>query len=240
MKISRVLTLCIIGLCAVSCSKDPQDEPQGPPEPDPEIVNPAQPGTTELTVTLPNDINCENLQVAGNSFNIQISSSDKWSAEKTGTWISISPDKGSKGKHDLKVVFEANPTGDTRTASIKFTSESKSLTFDFRQEARSLSIAQNSFQVPSAGGTVNVTVSTNMPDDTKVDVSTDFIRFIQRSGETYTFQLPKNPDQQSRSAMIKISNGDLVQWITVEQDGQDLFEDNTTIPDIPTEPVNPF
>lgn len=239
MKTLRVLALCVIGLCFISCSKDPGDEPQLPP--DPGTISPEQPGTTtDLTVSLPYDIDKGNLQVAGSSFTIQISSPDDWKAEKTESWISISPDKGSKGSHEVKVVFEANPTGTSRAATIKFTSGSMLRIFDFKQDARTLSVTQDSFMFPSSGGSINVTVSTNMPDDTKVEVYSDFISFVSKGGDIYTFQLAENHNRQSRSTKIKITNGDLIQWIAVDQNGKTSTDGNGSISDIPTVPVNPF
>ena len=118
MKLRHLLLLvAFVAISVVSCQK--QETTQTPEsvalitKPDAK-GEPAQAGTRAVT----------------------IAATSNWSAVSDASWITVTPDSGSKGMQEVILTFSENTTGAVRVGNVKFTSGTYSETFILTQKAQ--------------------------------------------------------------------------------------------------------
>lgn len=229
MKILCIFFAVAVGLCATSCHSDPVDEPTPPPT------------DTELSIVLPENILTDELGAEGISFDVNVSSTDSWVAESSAAWCTVTPDFAEKGDCMVSLTFAANPSGKSREVSVSFKGISRKEILIFRQKARTLSLDQESFSVGYSGGEIEVKIMSNVPEDIRLHISSDFVNYLSAKENIYTFLVTGNPDEISRVGNITVSSGDLIKQITIKQEGMPRIPiGGGDLPVIPTVPVDPF
>ncbi len=201
----------------VACSKG-EDEDSGNSEPTPE-----KPKTEIKIETSTSDFTTE-----GGDNTISFTTNEAWTAQvinsRADDWCKINPTSGSAGNATITVTTTPNDTPDDRTASIiiKAGAVSKTVTVSQKQKD-ALTITASKFEVAAAGGEVAIEVKANIDfeyvidDDAKEWISYEGTRALKTS--KLAFKIAENDDIEKREGKIFIKNGELVEAVTIYQDG---------------------
>ena len=99
------------------------------------------------------------------SYELSFVSNCDWTIHSPESWISISPAKGSSGKNTVSVSLLENP-GDKRDGNIYIEYNSKdgsAINIHVTQsESESINISKTSFELPSDGGDIEITVKSQV------------------------------------------------------------------------------
>lgn len=183
----------------------------------------------ETNITVPSD---------GDSFDVCFTSSNDWTAEivyKSGGegWASldIASGKGGYAIARLKVNVMKNTESEPRSAEVVISSGEKKAVVSFTQEKKSgllpgpnpdlvFRLVDKSAEVPSEGGTVEVTVEYNV--EYKCEITVDWIREIESKSydqKTHVFEVFPNESENPRNTTISFcGNGTCIPFM-VEQAG---------------------
>ena len=201
----------------VACSKG-EDEGNGNSEPTPE-----KPKTEIKIETSTSDFTTE-----GGDNTISFTTNEAWTAQvinsRADDWCKIHPTSGAAGNATITVTTTPNDTPDDRTASIiiKAGAVSKTVTVSQKQKD-ALTITASKFEVAAAGGEVVIEVNANIDfeyvinDDAKEWISYEGTRALKTS--KLAFKIAENDDIEKREGQIFIKNGELVEAVTIYQDG---------------------
>lgn len=183
----------------------------------------------ETNITVPSD---------GDSFDVCFTSSKDWTAEivyKSGGegWASldIASGKGGYAIARLKVNVMKNTESEPRSAEVVISSGEKKAVVSFTQEKKSgllpgpnpdlvFRLVDKSAEVPSEGGTVEVTVEYNV--EYKCEITVDWIREIESKSydqKTHVFEVFPNESENPRNTTISFcGNGTCIPFM-IEQAG---------------------
>jgi hypothetical protein len=118
MKLKHLLLLVAFAAIAViSCQK--QETPQTPE-----------------SVTLITQPDPKGETVEAGTRAVTIAATCDWRAVSNDAWISVSPDSGDRGIHEVILSFSENTTGAVRQGSVTFSAGSYSETFKLTQNAK--------------------------------------------------------------------------------------------------------
>lgn len=201
----------------VACSKG-EDEGNDNSEPTPEKPK------TEIKI----DTSTSDFTTEGGDNTISFTTNEAWTAQvinsRADDWCKINPTSGSAGNATITVTTTPNDTPDDRTASIiiKAGAVSKTVTVSQKQKD-ALTITASKFEVAAAGGEVAIEVKANIDfeyvidDDAKEWISYEGTRALKTS--KLAFKIAENDDIEKREGQIFIKNGELVEAVTIYQDG---------------------
>ena len=201
----------------VACSKG-EDEDSGNSEPTPEKPK------TEIKI----DTSTSDFTTEGGDNTISFTTNEAWTAQvinsRADDWCKIHPTSGAAGNATITVTTTPNDTPDDRTASIiiKAGAVSKTVTVSQKQKD-ALTITASKFEVAAAGGEVAIEVKANIDfeyvidDDAKEWISYEGTRALKTS--KLAFKIAENDDIEKREGQIFIKNGELVEAVTIYQDG---------------------
>lgn len=201
----------------VACSKG-EDEDSGNSEPTPEKPK------TEIKI----DTSTSDFTTEGGDNTISFTTNEAWTAQvinsRADDWCKINPTSGSAGNATITVTTTPNDTPDDRTASIiiKAGAVSKTVTVSQKQKD-ALTITASKFEVAAAGGEVAIEVKANIDFEYVIDESAkEWIKYEgTRALKTskLAFKIAENDDIEKREGQIFIKNGELVEAVTIYQDG---------------------
>ena len=148
----------------------------------------------------------------GGTINVDVESNVEYEVSVNADWIE------SKGKNMGIEVFEvsANGSENDRSATVTFSYGSISKTIAISQNGKEkeeepyINIGTTSYTVPAAGGSVNVSVSSNV--SYQVAISADWV-----SGSNNNYTVAENKATSERTATITYSYGDISKAVTIKQ-----------------------
>lgn len=162
----------------------------------------------------------------GGEVRVKITTNVAWTASTQADWIMISPEQGEAVPEgfDVVIMVQPNTTTEARTATVVFAAGELTAQFTITQEAQeqqenpdqptvpSLSLSQYSGNVSKDGGSVNVTLESNVA----WKVVTDFPTWVSvnpasgQAGSTeITLTVEANPTVEARSAQIIFTDMEL-------------------------------
>ncbi len=220
--------LFILLLFVVCSCKDDNNEPT-PPEPSPEITIPSSENLNPV------------LSQEGGTVSISFTTTSDWTASLVNTraesWITVTPNSGSKGKNEITITTTANETYDERNATVvlKCGTVSKNIVVTQKQKD-ALTVTSSKYEVDSKGGSISVEVKANI--DFEVEVKADWIKQTEKTRALTTsnlnFTIEPNETGDKREGEIIIKSGELSETVKVYQGFGDfitLTKKDFTIPE---------
>lgn len=146
------------------------------------------------------------------SVTVQLSSNVDWSASPGAGWISCLPAAGS-GSVEVTVGYEANPSGESRTATVTFNGLGGTGVWDTFELTQSgapfLDINPDSLYVSNAAGTVDINVDSNIAWTVSDDaVWIDFTPASGMGDGVIGISYGENTDYEPRTATVTVSGLD--------------------------------
>lgn len=219
-----VMLLMVVSACGGS------DDEITPPEPE----TPA--------ITIPDSENLRPvLNQGGGTVSISFTATADWTASLINTraesWITVTPNSGSKGKNEITITTTANETYDERNATVvlKCGSVSKNIVVTQKQKD-ALTVTSSKYEVDSKGGNISVEVKANI--NFEVEVKADWIKQTEKTRALVTsnlnFTIEPNETGDKREGEIIIKSGELSETVKVYQGFGDfitLTKKDFTIPE---------
>ena len=226
--IYNLLSLFMLLLFVVCSCKDDNNEPT-PPESSPEITIPSSENLNPV------------LSQEGGTVSISFTTTADWTASLVNTraesWITVTPNSGSKGKNEITITTTANETYDERNATVvlKCGTVSKNIVVTQKQKD-ALTVTSSKYEVDSKGGSISVEVKANI--DFEVEVKADWIKQTEKTRALTTsnlnFTIEPNETGDKREGEIIIKSGELSEMIKVYQGFENfitLTKKDFTIPE---------
>lgn len=228
-RIYYLFPLFILLLFVVCSCKDDNNEPT-PPEPSPEITIPSSENLNPV------------LSQEGGTASISFTTTADWTASLVNTraesWITVTPNSGSKGKNEITITATTNETYDERNATVvlKCGSDSKNIVVTQKQKD-ALTVTSSKYEVDSKGGNINVEVKANISFE--VEIKTDWIKQQTEKTRALTasnlnFTIEPNETGDKREGEIIIKSGELSETVKVYQGFENfitLTQKDFTIPE---------
>ena len=153
-----------------------------------------------------------------------------WIVEENDDWINISPTSGNQGNHTLAINVAKNTTGEERLSKITILyGVDSQVVINLTQEANDVfeTDSEGNYIVEADGGTVAVKVTTNLeydvliPDEASAWLSLADTRTVREETLTLTVEENETFDERSAKVILKGSDGEVLQSITIKQKGVD-------------------
>ena len=228
--IYNLLSLFMLLLSVVCSCKDDNNEPT-PPEPSSEITIPSSENLNPV------------LSQEGGTVSISFTTTADWTAFLVNTraesWITVTPNSGSKGKNEITITATTNETYDERNATVvlKCGSDSKNIVVTQKQKD-ALTVTSSKYEVASKGGNISVEVKANI--NFEVEVKADWIKQVKSSNtralttSNLNFTIEPNETGDKREGEIIIKSGELSETVKVYQGFENfitLTQKDFTIPE---------
>ena len=209
--IYNLLSLFMLLLSVVCSCKDDNNEPT-PPEPSSEITIPSSENLNPV------------LSQEGGTVSISFTTTADWTASLVNTraesWITVTPNSGSKGKNEITITATTNETYDERNATVvlKCGSDSKNIVVTQKQKD-ALTVTSSKYEVASKGGNISVEVKANI--NFEVEVKADWIKQVKSSNtralttSNLNFTIEPNETGDKREGEIIIKSGELSETVKV-------------------------
>ena len=191
---------------------------------DNENPNNSKPNAPEITL----DTAAANFTTEGGSTIVTFTSSDAWTAEvinnRADGWCSISPASGSAGNARVTITTTVNDTTDDRTATVIIKSGTTQKTIAVSQKQKdALTVTSSKFEISADGGEVEIEVKANIDFNIEIEESAKswITHRSTRAMKTSTLimEVAENDDAEKRKANITITSGNLMEKITIYQEG---------------------
>ena len=210
--------------------QDDNNEPT-PPEPSSEITIPSSENLNPV------------LSQEGGTVSISFTTTADWTASLVNTraesWITVTPNSGSKGKNEITITATTNETYDERNATVvlKCGSDSKNIVVTQKQKD-ALTVTSSKYEVASKGGNISVEVKANI--NFEVEVKADWIKQVKSSNtralttSNLNFTIEPNETGDKREGEIIIKSGELSETVKVYQGFENfitLTQKDFTIPE---------
>lgn len=154
---------------------------------------------------------------------VKISASHAWTATSSGAWLTVSPDKGGAGTHELTLTAAANSTGSSRTAEVNIQVGHKISTVKVSQAQKdALGLDRDSEVVAWPAGSLEFTLSTNV-DDYEIKSDADWLQpslTKAMTDQTLVLTYEENTNYEERTGKVTVTNGALTSSVTVTQGGR--------------------
>ena len=182
----------------------------------------ATPGNGIITLTTMSPI----FEAEGGDVFITFHSTAAWTAEVDQTWGSVSPSQGDAGEATVTLHTDKNSSGSERNATLILRSGTTTERMVFYQkQENALTVTKNRFEVKQAGDNITVEVIANISFEYEIaeDAVNWLIPIESRAMETTQlhFQVKPNDSARSRIGTIEIRSRDLMETVTVYQDGEE-------------------
>lgn len=175
------------------------------------------------TLTLSINKTSINSVASGTTTSFTVSSNVSWSVSASATWVKMSP-TGGNNDGVVEVTIEANTTADTRTATITINGAgvpSKTISVTQDAASASLTVSPETLKIAAAGGTENVTITSNGSWSVSVPSDATWCKPNVTSGKgnsTLTITVEANSTSTARSANIVVKCSNVEKRIQVNQD----------------------
>lgn len=154
---------------------------------------------------------------------VKVTSSHAWTAVSSGSWLTVSPDKGGAGTHELTLTAAANTTTSARTAQVNIQVGHKVSTIKVSQAQKdALGLDRNSEVVAWPAGSVSFTLSANV-DDYEITSDADWLQpspLKSVTEQTLVLVYEENETYEERTGTVTVSNGTLSSSVAVTQGGR--------------------
>ena len=154
---------------------------------------------------------------------VKITASHAWTAVSSGSWLTVSPDKGGAGTHELTLTAAANTTTSARTAQVNIQVGHKVSTIKLSQAQKdALGLDRSSEVVAWPAGSVSFTLSANV-DDYEITSDADWLQpspLKSVTEQTLVLVYEENETYEERTGTVTVSNGTLSSSVTVTQGGR--------------------
>lgn len=154
---------------------------------------------------------------------VKITASHSWTAVSSGAWLTVSPDKGGAGTHELTLTAAANSTGSLRTAEVNIQVGHKISTVKVSQAQKdALGLDRNSDVVAWPAGSVEFTLSTNV-DDYEISSDADWLQpslSKAMTDQALVLAYEENATYEERTGTVTVTNGALTSSVTITQGGR--------------------
>lgn len=154
---------------------------------------------------------------------VKITASHAWTAASSGSWLTVSPDKGGAGTHELTLTAAANTAASARTAQVNIQVGHKVSTINVSQAQKdALGLDRNSEVVAWPAGSVSFTLSANV-DDYEITSDADWLQpspLKAMTEQTLVLVYTENETYEERAGTVTVSNGTLTSSVTVTQGGR--------------------
>lgn len=179
----------------------------------------------------------------GGTSEMTFTASAAWTVDvnetRSASWLKVSPMSGNAGIVTLSVVTTSNETYDERNATVTLRCGTVSQSFVVSQKQKdALMITSNKAEVTAAGGRITVEVNANVSFECEVEqaarawITSATTRGLTTS--TLAFDIKENEKMEKREGKILIRSGELVETVTVYQEGNKptivLTQDNYIVP----------
>lgn len=159
----------------------------------------------------------------GSTRTVTIKTSHAWTAVSSGSWLTVSPEKGRAGTYELTLTAAPNKTASARTAQVDIQVGHKISTIKVSQAQQdALGLDRNSAVVAWPAGSLEFTLASNMAD---YEIESD-ATWLQPSSlkamkeETLVLTYEENKSYEARTATVTVSSGTLSSKVTVTQGGR--------------------
>lgn len=158
---------------------------------------------------------------------ISFTSSNTWEIaainDRADDWCSISPNKGDGGEHNVIIKVSSNNTHDERNATIKLKSGAKEeILYVSQKQKDALTISSSSYTVLSSGGTIDITIKTNISYSYQIcNEAETWIHPLSTKAletSTLTFSIDENTELTNREGEIIITGGEFSETIKIYQE----------------------
>ena len=138
------------------------------------------------------------------SFNILSDAS--WTSYHTDNWFVSTPTSGN-GNASITVSVEENKSTEERTGTINYSFVSETKSVNIHQQAKYLTIGDQSFSFPSKGGSHIINLSTNGDWSASVEHEVSWLKLSKSSGSDNAeilLTVEDNPSVNTRSNVVVI------------------------------------
>lgn len=138
------------------------------------------------------------------SFNILSDAS--WTSYHTDNWFVSTPTSGN-GNASITVSVEENKSAEERTGAINYSFVNETKSVNIHQQAKYLTIADQSFSFPSKGGSHIINLSTNGDWSAEIEHEVSWLKLSKTSGSDNAeilLTVEDNPSVNSRSTAVVI------------------------------------
>ena len=138
---------------------------------------------------------------------VNITTSGKWTAKTTDTWLSVTPTSYT-GSTQLSIHVNENGTDDSRTGKVTLTIGDKSYDISIVQSGKYFTVNYKENSFGSTGATLAIEVTTNDSWTASVQNNPSWVTLSQKNGSgnaSFTATIADNPSVNSRSATIVLT-----------------------------------
>ncbi|MCP3693720.1 MAG: BACON domain-containing protein, partial [Planctomycetaceae bacterium] len=176
-----------------------------------------------VQVTLALSPTARNFAADGGNFTLNVTSNASWSWSDNATWLTSSERTTQDGNQSFSYSLAANPSTQSRSATITFTAGNITRSHIVTQEGATatLALSPTSRSIAAEGGnfTFNITSNTSWNWSDNASWLTSSEATTQSGNQIFTYSVAANPSTQSRSATITITAGNITRSHTVTQEG---------------------
>ena len=164
----------------------------------------------------------------GGLVTISFSAGNNWTASlanvRADSWCTVSPNAGTAGKGSITIHVSANEEPDEKSAVVQLKSGTVTKNIQVTQKQRNtLLVTADSYEFADEGGTFDIEVKANV--NYVYDIDEDAAEWLSctttraLSTSYLTFKVAPNEEEDSRMGVITITDGELVEEVTVYQTG---------------------
>ena len=164
----------------------------------------------------------------GGLVTISFSAGNNWTAllanARADSWCTVSPNAGTAGKGSITIHVSANEEPDEKSAVVQLKSGTVTKNIQVTQKQRNtLLVTADSYEFADEGGTFDIEVKANV--NYVYDIDEDAAEWLSctttraLSTSYLTFKVAPNEEEDSRMGIITITDGELVEEVTVYQTG---------------------
>lgn len=164
----------------------------------------------------------------GGLVTISFSAGNNWTASlanvRADSWCTVSPNAGTAGKGSITIHVSANEEPDEKSAVVQLKSGTVTKNIQVTQKQRNtLLVTADSYEFADEGGTFDIEVKANV--NYVYDIDEDATEWLSctttraLSTSYLTFKVAPNEEEDSRMGIITITDGELVEEVTVYQTG---------------------
>lgn len=166
-----------------------------------------------------------NYEAAGGEQSVTITCNDHWTASATVDWITLSAKSGD-GNATLKITVPENKSIESREADVTVSAGEIKRVVKVGQQGKEpvLTVTPEAVSAEVAGGTFDVTVSSNVEWTVTIPEDAAWITADKVSGEgnaVVKVTVASNETINPRDAKLTVAGGEFTIEIPVEQKGQD-------------------
>ena len=152
------------------------------------------------------------VDINGGTMSINIDSNIAWTATNSVDWVTLSTTYGTAGSTVLKLTVAKNIATQSRSAIVKIVGDNYNVSYDIsisqKQFEPYINLGKNSFNVDINSALLDANIDSNV--SWTASCAADWVTLSSTSGNagstSFKFNVDKNIDTSTRSAVVKITN----------------------------------